>query len=557
MNFNELLSNINPISALEMLVITVVLIVLAFYVERFRKNPIKIAEHRKTFFTASGIYMAALAIAIILAAIGIEVGGRNYSIGYSLEFTGGTMLEVGFPEGTGKQAMTKAIDDAVASLSSSSKDFTYKHTVQPEGSPKTIDYPNDMNTVTFTISKADGPAKIDDVKGIDAVLTDRFGKIKIVETKEIDGKVELKVRIESNDDVFETQILSDSTVKDDSDKSSERKIERTVLFKDRKEIEDLFAGLNPSIKIDRIDVSMPEKFSDSDKFNAAFIKISKGADTAEGKGKGVNLDNHEINSLLILISKNLRLSSGNMYLFKKESIGPSIGQELSQKALLALIVALAIQLIYISIRFNRKWYYGLAADIGLLHDLLVMFGIYVICQNEFDSPFVSAMMTIIGYSVMNSIVIFDRIREDLKLTNSSEPFTAVVNRACNQTMTRSMNTLITVLITLFALQLFGGVTLRSFAFALIIGCIAGAYSSVFLVPSILVVFEEKIKIQDEEESDKRREKLEAAAEARRKRRQAREEELPPESEHDELDDEEEEKDKAPARKKRIIRRRRR
>ena len=105
---------------------------------------------------------------------------------------------------------------------------------------------------------------------------------------------------------------------------------------------------------------------------------------------------------------------------------------------------------------------------------------------EFDSPFVSAMMTIIGYSVMNSIVIFDRIRENLRFL-AGKSFPEIANTSCNQTMTRSVNTTLTVLITLFALYFFGGATLKNFAFALLIGCTAGAYSSIFLVPSLLAL----------------------------------------------------------------------
>lgn len=201
---------------------------------------------------------------------------------------------------------------------------------------------------------------------------------------------------------------------------------------------------------------------------------------------------------------------GNIIIYKIEHIGPVVGKELKQKALVALIIALFIQLIYITFRFGTQMRYGLAADIALAHDLIIMVGLYSLFGKQADSPFLAALLTVVGYSVMDSIVIFDRIRENLKLLKS-EKFETIVNISVNQTMTRSINTLLTVLLTLFALYFFGGETLKNFAFALLIGVTLGAYSSVFVASPLLVIFDNFLKNNEQKKMAERRAKLEQQA----------------------------------------------
>jgi len=126
--------------------------------------------------------------------------------------------------------------------------------------------------------------------------------------------------------------------------------------------------------------------------------------------------------------------------------------------------------------------------LALVHDVIMMVGLYAFFGREADSPFLAALLTVIGYSVMDSIVIFDRIRENLK-SSSRASFETVVNQSVLQTMTRSINTLMTVLFTLLALYFFGGETLKNFAFALLIGVTSGAYSSIFIASPLLVIWE--------------------------------------------------------------------
>lgn len=169
------------------------------------------------------------------------------------------------------------------------------------------------------------------------------------------------------------------------------------------------------------------------------------------------------------------------------AIGPSLSQEYLNKSLWALVIALVLQLLYIAFRFGNQLRFGVIADIALVHDVLVMVGIYAIANRPADDAFLAALLTVIGYSVMDSIVIFDRIRENGKIM-TDVPYDKMVNTSLLQTMTRSVNTLATVLITLFALYFFGGDTLKNFAFALIVGVTSGAYSSIFIASPLLVLW---------------------------------------------------------------------
>ena len=169
------------------------------------------------------------------------------------------------------------------------------------------------------------------------------------------------------------------------------------------------------------------------------------------------------------------------------SVGPSLGQEYLSKSLWAMVIALGLQLLYIAFRFGNQLRYGVIADVKLVHDILVMVGIYALANKPADDAFLAALLTVIGYSVMDSIVIFDRIRENSRIM-TDVPYDKMVNTSLLQTMTRSVYTLATVIIVLVALYAFGGDTLKDFAFALIVGVTSGAYSSIFIASPFLVMW---------------------------------------------------------------------
>jgi preprotein translocase subunit SecF len=172
------------------------------------------------------------------------------------------------------------------------------------------------------------------------------------------------------------------------------------------------------------------------------------------------------------------------------AVGPTLGKEYLQKSLLALVIALGLQLLYIAFRFGNQLRFGVIADIALLHDVIVMVGIYALANRKADDAFLAALLTVIGYSVMDSIVIFDRIRENGRLM-ADQPYDRMVNTSLLQTMTRSVYTLATVLIVLLALFFYGGDTLKNFAFALLVGVTSGAYSSIFIASPLLVLWQDR------------------------------------------------------------------
>lgn len=185
------------------------------------------------------------------------------------------------------------------------------------------------------------------------------------------------------------------------------------------------------------------------------------------------LEQNESNNLISALNKD----AGKMTVLRNETVGPTIGKELAVKALLALLVASVLMVIYITIRFEFKQ--GIAAVIALLHDALVVLGIFSLFKIEVDSSFVAAILTIIGYSINDTIVIFDRIRENLRSKKKGETLEDLVNVSLWQTMARSINTVLTVVFVLMALYLLGGSTIKNFVLAMLIGVASGAYSSIF------------------------------------------------------------------------------
>lgn len=170
-------------------------------------------------------------------------------------------------------------------------------------------------------------------------------------------------------------------------------------------------------------------------------------------------------------------------LLSQNNVGPSVGNELKKKTVNALLVATAAMLIYVGFRFEIK--FGISAILALVHDVLVTIGVYAIFQIPVNSPFIAAMLTIIGYSINDTIVIFDRIRENRKKMRGKN-ITEIVNTSVTQTMSRSINTSLTTLITIVAVYIFVP-SVREFAFPLIIGILSGAYSSIFVASPIWVL----------------------------------------------------------------------
>ena len=179
----------------------------------------------------------------------------------------------------------------------------------------------------------------------------------------------------------------------------------------------------------------------------------------------------------------------NPELIQVSSVGPTMGKELFKNSLIALSLAILGIIIYLSIRF--KFDYALAAIAGLIHDTLFVCGVFAILglvyNVQIDGLFITAILTVIGFSVHDTIVVFDRIRENLRYYSKKMSFGEIVDASVNQTLARSINTSMTTLITLCALYFFGGVTTKDFVLAMILGILIGTYSSIFFC-SMLVDF---------------------------------------------------------------------
>jgi preprotein translocase subunit SecF len=177
-------------------------------------------------------------------------------------------------------------------------------------------------------------------------------------------------------------------------------------------------------------------------------------------------------------------------------ISSAISKELKSRAVQATVIAIIGIMIYIMWAFRKvsypveSWKYGLGAVIALAHDIIITLGVFAWLGHyygvEVNIPFIAALLTILGYSVNDTIVIFDRIRENLNRAEAKKNFEDTVNRSINESMSRSLNTSLTVVVVLLAIIFFGGNSIKYFAVALLVGIVAGTYSSIFVASAILV-----------------------------------------------------------------------
>jgi len=181
-------------------------------------------------------------------------------------------------------------------------------------------------------------------------------------------------------------------------------------------------------------------------------------------------------------------TGNNVKLRRTETVGPKIGRELVWSALIAILISMGLILIYIMFRFELR--FGVGAVAALAHDITITLGIFSIFDIEITVPIIAAVLTIIGYSLNDTIVVFDRIRENLKtIKKRVSGYAALVNRSINETLSRTIVTSGTTLIVVMVLYFYGGAIINDFAFALICGIIIGTYSSIFIASPILVEWE--------------------------------------------------------------------
>ena len=222
----------------------------------------------------------------------------------------------------------------------------------------------------------------------------------------------------------------------------------------------------------------------------SFIKMNLGDVNVKKFGKGndylikfeqtdKNKENF-IENIKTLLSKNL---GGNFSFRRVEYDGPKVSGELLRSGLIAIVLSLSAMLIYIWIRF--EWQFSLGAIIALIHDVIITIGFFSILEFEINLSIVAALLTIVGYSMNDTVVIFDRVRENLK-KYSSKTINEISNLSINETLSRTIITSLTTLLALLSIFFFGGKILQGFSFAMILGVIFGTYSSIFIANPILM-----------------------------------------------------------------------
>tara|TARA_B100000809_G_C15072918_1_gene506739 strand:- start:80 stop:982 length:903 start_codon:yes stop_codon:yes gene_type:complete len=187
-----------------------------------------------------------------------------------------------------------------------------------------------------------------------------------------------------------------------------------------------------------------------------------------------------IENIKTQLSKNL---TGNFSFRRVENVGPKVSGELLKSGLIAIVLSLSAMLIYIWIRF--EWQFSLGAIIALIHDVIITIGFFSILEFEINLSIVAAVLTIVGYSMNDTVVIFDRVRENLK-KYSSKSINEISNLSINETLSRTIITSLTTLLALLSIFFFGGKILHGFSFAMILGVVFGTYSSIFIANPILI-----------------------------------------------------------------------
>ena len=185
-------------------------------------------------------------------------------------------------------------------------------------------------------------------------------------------------------------------------------------------------------------------------------------------------------------SLNAAYGKGAFQVQRVEVVGPKVGKDLTQKAVLAVIFSWIGMLIYIAFRFELR--YAVGGIVGVIHDVLVVVGIFSIFNIEFTLNVVAALLTVIGYSIHDTIVVFDRVRENVR-KNTKKDLRTVMNESMNQTLSRTILTSFTVALVVAVLFIFGGAVIHDFAFALLVGVIFGTYSSVFIASPVVLAWE--------------------------------------------------------------------
>lgn len=223
--------------------------------------------------------------------------------------------------------------------------------------------------------------------------------------------------------------------------------------------------------------------------------------TVTGEGTYIVQSKDMTEEQLQAVTVSVTESIGEFDLVRFTTIGPKIGETLKRKAVIALTIALIAIVLYIAYAFRKvpkkvsAWKFGFSAIVALAHDIIITLGIFALLGHEVNAFFITALLTIMGFSVHDTIVVFDRIRENLRSQSRDQSFGDIADVSLNQTLARSMNTSLSTLFPLLALYIWGSDEIRIFVFALIVGIFVGTYSSIFIASPVLTLWQERSRMR--------------------------------------------------------------
>lgn len=237
-----------------------------------------------------------------------------------------------------------------------------------------------------------------------------------------------------------------------------------------------------------------EKVLDSKEVNASLDKLAESIEQFSPNARKVQIsEGHDLLIRIEEITEDQKIEFynnikevGKYEIIKEDKVGASVGSELKKSAILSLLIGGMMIILYITLRFQFK--FAIAAILALMNDILIAVGGIALLGYEINTPFIAAVLTILGYSINDTIVVFDRIRETLKRKSDSN-FGELLDKSINQVVTRSINTSVTTLLAIIAILVFGGDSLRTFITTLLIGTIAGTYSSIFIATPLVYLLE--------------------------------------------------------------------
>ena len=271
----------------------------------------------------------------------------------------------------------------------------------------------------------------------------------------------------------------------------------------------LFKGLNYGVDFKGgtlIELRAIDKQITISQLRQSFLNMNLGDVSVKEFGKNndflIKFEKKENNNpnLISEVKESLTKSIGSGFNFRRvESVGPKVSAELLNSGIIAIALSLAAMLFYIWIRF--EWQFSLGAILALFHDVILTLGIFSLFSLEINLSIVAAVLTIVGYSMNDTVVIFDRVRENLNKFSDIKIFD-LTNISINETLSRTIITSVTTLLALFSIYIFGGETLKGFSLAMILGVIFGTYSSIYIANPILILLNVSQKTISKEEEDK-------------------------------------------------------